>query len=78
MLNSEYKVYTYRMCGSHPSEVGHIGNGTHWESFVNQSIVDKHVSHPKHRDSKSLPQETACYYTNIPGHFRNLPVTDPD
>ena len=44
----------YLVSSSHPSEVGHVGNGTHRESLVHEAIVDEHVGHPKHRNSKTL------------------------
>lgn len=44
----------YLVGSSYLPEIGHVGNGTHWESLVNKTIVDKHVRHPKHRNSKSL------------------------
>lgn len=42
------------MSRSDPSEIGHVGDGPHWESFVNQTVVDEHVRHAKHRNSKTL------------------------
>lgn len=44
----------YLMSCSDLSEIGHVGYGTHRESFMNQTIVDKHVRHPKHCNSKTL------------------------
>lgn len=42
------------MSSSNPSEIRYVGNGTHWESLVNQTIVDEHVCHPEHSNSKAL------------------------
>lgn len=36
------------------SQVGDICNRTHRKAFMNKTVVDKHVGHPKHRDSESL------------------------
>ncbi|KAJ0458277.1 hypothetical protein HanIR_Chr15g0783261 [Helianthus annuus] len=42
------------MSGCNPSQVRNICNGTHLESFVNQTVVDEHVRHSKHRDPQPL------------------------
>jgi hypothetical protein len=47
-------VNRYRVSRSDRPEVGHVGDGPHWESFVNQTVVDEHVRHAKHRNSKTL------------------------
>lgn len=44
----------YMMSSGYPSEVGHVGDGAHRESPMDQSIVDEHVSHTKHRNSETL------------------------
>ncbi|MFS7949651.1 hypothetical protein Hanom_Chr06g00574121 [Helianthus anomalus] len=44
----------YLMSGCNPSQVRNICNGTHLESFVNQTVVDEHVRHSKHRDPQPL------------------------
>lgn len=57
----------YFVSSSNSSEIGHVGNGTHRESLVNQSIVDKHVGHPKHRDSEAL-------FRVFKGYFRQFHI----
>ena len=35
------------------SEIGDVGDGTHRESFMNETVVDEHVGHPEDRNSKA-------------------------
>lgn len=49
--------FIYLVCRSDPPEIRHVCNGTHRESLVDQSIVDKHVGHAKHRNSKALRED---------------------
>ena len=49
-----YFLYIYLVSSSYSSEVRHVGNGTHRESFMDQTVVDKHVGHAKNRNSKTL------------------------
>lgn len=44
------------MSSSDLSEIGDVGDGTHRESFMNETVVDEHVGHPEDRNSKALPQ----------------------
>jgi len=56
-LKMEKKIKNdYLVSSSNSSEVGHVGNGPHRESLMNQSVVDKHVGHSEHRYSKALLQ----------------------
>lgn len=70
------------MSSSNSSEVGHVGNGTHWESLMNQSIVDKHVGHPEHRDSKPLLQHQNAIIQSFQGYYCQInyhsQLTDPN
>lgn len=50
-------IFIFNLMGSsHFSEIRHVGNGTHGESFMDQTVVDKHVGHAKNRNSKTLQQ----------------------
>ena len=60
---------TYLVSCSNLSKVGHVGNGPHWESFVNQTIVDKHVGHAKHCNSQTLLRDSECQYEKSKGSF---------
>lgn len=46
------------MGGSDSPEIWHVGNGTHGEPFVNETVVDEHVGHTKHRNAKALIPES--------------------
>ena len=62
-------VSIYLVSCSNLTKVGYVGNGPHWESFVDQAIVDKHISHAKHCNSKTLLKVQKCQYEKFTGSF---------
>ena len=64
--------YNYLVSSSHSSKVGHVGNGTHRESLMNQSIVDEHVGHTKHSYSKTLHEVGGVIVESFGGYYRQI------
>lgn len=44
-------------CSNLP-EVRNVGNGSHGESLMDETIVDEHVGHSKHSNTKPLGMPT--------------------